>query len=147
MQQMQQINQIGLDLIKSFEGYRDTAYLCPANVWTIGWGTTKGVRSGQTITPEEAEKFLKRDLKVFEAQVTEMVKVPLTSNQFSALVSFAYNCGTGALKGSTLLKKLNQEDYLGAAEEFLRWNKANGKRLAGLTRRRVAERLLFLKKD
>ena len=141
---MQQINQAGLELIKSFEGYRDTAYLCPANVWTIGWGTTKGVRQGQTTNPEEAENFLKRDLKIFEAQVSDLTKVELTSNQFSALVSFAYNCGAGALKSSTLLKKLNQEDYLGAAEEFLKWNKAGGKMLAGLTRRRVAERSLFL---
>ena len=142
---MQQINQAGLELIKSFEGYREDAYLCPAGVWTIGWGTTKNVRKGQITNPEEAENFLKRDLKIFEAQVAELVKVALTSNQFSALVSFAYNCGAGALKSSTLLKKLNQEDYLGAAEEFLKWNKAGGKMLAGLTRRRVAERSLFLK--
>lgn len=142
---MQQINQAGLELIKSFEGYREDAYLCPAGVWTIGWGTTKNVRQGQTTNPEEAENFLRRDLKIFEAQVAELVKVALTSNQFSALVSFAYNCGAGALKSSTLLKKLNQEDYLGAAEEFLKWNKAGGKMLAGLTRRRVAERSLFLK--
>lgn len=142
---MQQINQSGLELIKSFEGYREDAYLCPAGVWTIGWGTTKNVRKGQTTNPEEAETFLRRDLKIFEAQVAELVKVALTSNQFSALVSFAYNCGAGALKSSTLLKKLNQEDYLGAAEEFLKWNKAGGKMLAGLTRRRVAERSLFLK--
>lgn len=142
---MQQINQAGLELIKSFEGYRDTAYLCPAGVWTIGWGTTQGVREGQKITPERAEEFLRRDLRSFELQVTGLVKVALTSNQFSSLVSFAYNCGIGALKSSTLLKKLNQEDYLGAAEEFLKWNKSNGKMLAGLTRRRVAERSLFLK--
>lgn len=142
---MQQINQAGLELIKSFEGYRNAAYLCPANIWTIGWGTTKGVRPGQTTNPEEAENFLKRDLKVFEAQVSELVKIDLTSNQFSALVCFTYNCGAGALKSSTLLKKLNQEDCLGAAEEFLKWNKAGGKTLAGLTRRRVAERSLFLR--
>lgn len=142
---MQQINQAGLELIKSFEGYKDEAYLCPAGVWTIGWGTTRGVRQGQETTTGEAEGFLKRDLKIFEVQVSEMVKVSLTANQFSALVCFAYNCGAGALKSSTLLKKLNHEDYLGAAEEFLKWNKAGGKMLAGLTRRRVAERSLFLK--
>lgn len=142
---MQQINQAGLELIKSFEGYRDEAYLCPAGIWTIGWGTTKRVRQGQKTNPEEAEGFLRRDLKVFEAQVHEITKIALTANQFSALVCFAYNCGVGALKSSTLLKKLNQEDYLGAAEEFLRWNKAGGKMLAGLTRRRVAERSLFLR--
>lgn len=142
---MQKINPAGLELIKHFEGYRGEAYLCPAGVWTIGWGTTLGVRRGQKTTPAEAESFLKRDLEKFEQQVAELVKVPLTSNQFSALVSFAYNCGVGALKSSTLLKKLNASYYLGAAEEFLRWNKVNGKPFAGLTRRRVAERSLFLK--
>ena len=142
---MPKINPAGLELIKHFEGYRGEAYLCPARVWTIGWGTTLGVRRGQKTTPEEAEGFLKRDLEKFEQQVAQLIEVPLTSNQFSALVSFAYNCGAIALKSSTLLKKLNASDYLGAAEEFLRWNKVNGKPVAGLTRRRVAEQSLFLK--
>lgn len=137
------INEAGLNLIKDFEGCRLKAYLCPAGVWTIGYGHTQGVKPDMVINQLQAERFLRQDLKRFEDAVTSLVKVPITPNQFSALVSFTYNVGTGALYDSTLLRKLNKEDYKGAANEFLRWNKAGGKVLPGLTRRRLAEKDLF----
>jgi len=140
------MNQAGLDLLKHFEGLRLDAYVCAAGVVTIGYGSTGShVRMGDHITEVQAEQLLVQDLGRFEKGVTDMVKVPLNSNQFSALVSFAFNLGNGALQNSTLLKKLNQKDYNGAADEFLRWNKAGGRALEGLTRRRKAERELFLK--
>lgn len=137
------INEAGLNLIRDFEGCRLKAYLCPAGVWTIGYGHTQGVKPDMVISQLQAERFLRQDLKRFEEAVTSLVKVPVTPNQFSALVSFAYNVGTGALYDSTLLRKLNKKDYKGAAAEFLRWNKAGGKVLPGLTRRRIAEKDLF----
>lgn len=135
----------GIELIKKYEGCRLTAYKCPANVWTIGYGHTKGVKSGMKITKAQAEAYLKQDLVTYENAVSKYVKVPISQNQFDALVSFSFNCGTGALRTSTLLSKLNKRDYNGAANEFLRWNKANGKVLNGLVRRRTEERALFLK--
>lgn len=136
-------SQRGVDLIKTFEGLKLTAYLCPANVWTIGYGTTRGVQKGMTITAAEAERLLRADLAVFEAGVSKAVKVPLEQHEFDALVSFAYNVGLGAFQKSTLLRLLNAGDKAGAAKQFDRWNKAGGKVLAGLTRRREAERKLF----
>lgn len=136
-------SQKGLDLIKSFEGLRLTAYKCPADVWTIGYGTTAGVKPGQTITKERAEELLREDVKRFEEQVLRLVKMPLTQGQFDALTSFVYNLGAGNLSNSTLLRLLNAGDYAGAAAQFERWNKAGGKVLAGLARRRAAERALF----
>ncbi|WP_313284644.1 lysozyme [Stutzerimonas kunmingensis] len=136
-------SQKGLDLIKSFEGLRLSAYKCPADVWTIGYGTTAGVKPGQNITKERAEELLREDVKRFEAQVLRLVKVPLTQGQHDALVSFVYNLGAGNLSNSTLLRLLNAGDYAGAAAQFDRWNKAGGKVLAGLARRRAAERALF----
>lgn len=133
----------GIELIKSFEGCRLAAYKCPAGVLTIGYGHTSGVKSGQKITQAQAETLLKTDLAKYENAVNECVTAMLNQNQFDALVSFAYNCGAGALKSSTLLKKLNAGDYSGAAAEFVKWNKASGKVLAGLTKRRTAERALF----
>jgi GH24 family phage-related lysozyme (muramidase) len=139
------INQAGLDLIKSFEGLRCNAYKCPAGVWTIGYGHTLNVVRGQIIDVITAEQLLKQDLQQFERAVDKLITVPLTDNQFSALVSFAFNCGEGALSTSTLRRKLNGGDYLGAALEFLKWTRANGKVLPGLVRRRNAEKQLFLK--
>jgi lysozyme len=136
-------SQKGLDLIKSFEGLRLSAYKCPADVWTIGFGTTAGVKPGQTITKERAEELLRDDVARFEAQVLRLVKVPLTQGQHDALVSFVYNLGAGNLSNSTLLRLLNSGDYKGAAAQFDRWTKAGGKTLAGLVRRRAAERALF----
>lgn len=137
------ISQRGIDLIKSFEGLYLEAYKCPAGVWTIGWGTTKGVTPGMKITKEKAEELLRADLVKFEAAVEKNVKVTINQNMFDSLVSFTYNLGEGNLKSSTLLKKLNSEDYYGASQEFQRWNKAGGKVLNGLIRRREAERDLF----
>ncbi len=138
-------SQKGIDLIKGFEGCRLKAYKCPAGIWTIGYGHTSGVKEGQAITFSQAEEFLKQDLKRFETSVRSLVTVAITQNQFDALVSFCYNLGAGALKTSTLLKKLNNGDYNGAAEEFDRWVYANGKKLQGLVRRRAAEKELFKK--
>ena len=137
----------GINLIKQFEGCALSAYKCPAGVWTIGYGHTKDVKQGMKITTNQATSLLKEDLATYENYVNKYVKVKLNQNQFDALVSFTFNCGGGALKSSTLLKKLNKADYTGAANELLRWNKANGKILAGLTRRRKAEKALFLKES
>jgi lysozyme len=132
------------ELIKSFEGLELEAYLCPSDVWTIGYGHTKGVKEGDTVTKEEAEKLLDEDLAFFRNGVKRLVKVDLNENQFGALVSFAYNLGLGSLESSTLLKILNAGDYDGAADQLLRWNKSKGKVLTGLVRRREAERAVFL---
>lgn len=139
----------GIALIKEFEGCKLTAYQDSVGVWTIGYGWTqpvngKPIRSGMTIKQETAERLLKTGLVSYESDVSRLVKVGLTQGQFDALVSFTYNLGARSLSTSTLLRKLNAGDYAGAADEFLRWNKAGGKVLNGLTRRREAERSLFL---
>lgn len=140
------ISQVGIDLIKSFEGCRLTAYYDAVHVLTIGYGSTGShVKPGMKITQTEAEALLKKDLIRFENGVNELVNVPLNQFQFDSLVSFSFNLGLGNLKSSTLLKKLNNKDYAGAALEFPKWNKAGGKVLNGLTRRREAEKSLFLK--
>lgn len=140
--------ELGKNLIKEFEGFRATAYLCPAGVWTVGYGTTrisgKLVKQGTKVTTDEAETLLEEDLKRFEDGVNRLVQVEINQNQFDALVSFVYNLGVGNLQKSTLLKKLNAGLFAEAAEQFLKWDKAAGKRLPGLTRRRKAERELFL---
>ncbi|PZO12869.1 MAG: muraminidase [Leptolyngbya foveolarum] len=140
-------NSNGLQLIKSFEGLRLQAYKDPVGIWTIGYGTTRGVRPGMTISTAEAEAFLQQDLVRFEQAINDALAVPVNDNQFSALSCFTYNVGPGAFRSSTLLKMLNQQDVYGAADQFPRWNKAGGRPLAGLTRRRQAERLLFLGQD
>ena len=134
----------GIALIKDFEGLRLGAYYCSAGVLTIGYGHTGGVKEGDLITEQKAEQLLQDDLKKFENGVLRLVRVPLNQNQFDALVSFAFNLGVGNLGKSTLLKMLNNRDYKGAAGQFVRWNKAGGKELAGLTRRRLAESAMFL---
>jgi len=144
------ISQNGINLISSFEGCELKAYLCPAKVWTIGFGTTVypngvKVKKGDSYTLEQAKQFKAHDLKRFEKTVNDLVKVPLTQNQFDALVSLTYNIGTGAFEKSTLLKKLNAGDYQGAADQFTAWNKGGGKVLQGLVNRRAKERDLFLK--
>jgi GH24 family phage-related lysozyme (muramidase) len=136
------ISQKGLQLIKDFEGLELKAYVCPAGVLTIGYGSTGShVKPGMTITPEEAEVLLQKDLGRFEEAVNRLVKVPLTQGQYDALVSFAFNCGTGAFAESTLLRLLNEKDYTGAANQFKRWTNDG---LEGLVRRRKAEETLFL---
>ncbi|EKV01846.1 phage-related lysozyme (muraminidase) [Leptolyngbya sp. PCC 7375] len=142
-----QTNASGVGLIKSFEGLRLKAYQDAVGVWTIGYGTTRGVKPGQEITDAQAEALLKTDLDRFEKAVNQAVRVSINDNQFAAIVSFTYNVGSGALRSSTLLKKLNRRDIYGAANEFPRWNRAGGRVLAGLTRRRNAERALFLGQD
>ena len=139
----------GISLIKEFEGCRLTAYLDSVNIWTIGYGWThavdgKPVNRGMTINQATADRLLKTGLVQFENDILKLVKVKLNQNQFDALVSLSYNIGSRALSTSTLLKKLNAGDYRGAGDEFLRWDKAGGETLAGLTRRRAAEKQLFL---
>lgn len=138
------ISQDGLNLIKEFEGFRADAYLCPAGIWTIGYGHTGGVAEWQSVTKQEAEEYLKSDVAFAEDVVNEYVEVELTQHQFDALVCFVFNVGADAFRDSTLLRLLNQGQTEEAAEQFLRWNKAGGKVLTGLTRRREAERELFL---
>lgn len=138
----------GKDIIKKWEGLRLKAYLCPAGVPTIGYGHTYNVKMGQTISVSQAELFLDHDYQDAEEQVLSLVKVPLTENQLGALTSFVFNLGSGNLRISTLLRKLNLGDYRGAAEQFGAWNKArvNGVLtvLDGLTKRRADEKNLFL---
>lgn len=148
---MGRTNAQGVQIIKSSESLRQRAYRCPAGKWTIGYGDTgPSVRPGLTITEAEAEERLARRLAFeFEPGVEQLLAVSVSGNQFSALVSFAYNTGLQALAESTLLRKLNAGDYDGAANEFPRWNKkrdASGHMivLPGLTIRRAAERELFL---
>lgn len=130
-----------------FEGFKSEAYRDSAGVWTIGYGSTKGVHAGQRITRDQAAIRLADDVSQAESAVSRLVAVPLTQCQFDALVSFVYNLGAGGLAKSTLLKRLNAGDYSVAADEFMKWVKAGGRRLQGLVRRRAAERALFLGDD
>lgn len=138
------LSEHGLNLIKHMEGLRLQAYQCSAGVWTVGYGHTADVRSGDVIDEAQAVLFLLEDIAESENAVTCLVKVPLKQNQFDALVSFVFNLGIGNFAASTLLRKLNAGDYTGAADEFLRWVHAGGNFLPGLARRREAERSLFL---
>tara|TARA_R110000782_G_scaffold73701_3_gene147517 strand:- start:900 stop:1481 length:582 start_codon:yes stop_codon:yes gene_type:complete len=136
--------------IKESEGLRLKAYKpTKDDVWTIGWGHTKGVFPGQVITEEEAEEFLAQDLAWVREAINRQVDVPLTQNMYDALVSFVFNLGEANFASSTLLKKLNAKDYEGAANELPRWNKQKTSSgsyvvLTGLTIRRNKERELFL---
>ncbi|BEO35863.1 hypothetical protein SMQE32_48000 (plasmid) [Serratia marcescens] len=135
----------GFNLIKEFEGLRLHTYKCPADRWTIGYGHTADVSANDVITEAQAISLLYQDVAESERAVNKYVHVPLTQNQFDALVSFVFNLGVGSFRTSTLLKKLNTGDYDDAAQEFGRWIHAGGKALPGLVRRREAERALFLK--
>lgn len=165
---MREINEAGINLIMSFEGIPDgdpttvklDPYMDPIQIWTIGWGHAisidnrflKGAADKlrvkamfkDGITLEEATLLLKSDLLKFCRGVEAIVRVPLTNNQFAALVSFAFNVGLGNLNKSTLLRLVNERKFSLAASEFPKWNKAGGKVLSGLTRRRTAESKLFL---
>lgn len=140
----------GLALIKSFEGFSARPYLCPAGVPTIGYGATyypdgrRVTMQDRPVSESDASAMLRSMLASYEAGIARYVQVPLTQGQYDALVSFAYNLGLSALKSSTLLRLVNARDWRGAAAQFARWNRAGGKVLPGLTRRREAERLLFL---
>lgn len=138
------IGEKGIDLIKSFEGLELHSYQDGAGVWTIGYGHTRGVVPLQTCTEAEATAFLEADLANAENAVNHYVTADLTQNMFDALVSLTFNLGAGNLEHSTLLRLLNGGSKLAAADEFLKWNKVAGKVSAGLSRRREAERELFL---
>jgi|GEM_PF-247884 len=147
-----EINALGLEVVKHFEGLRLTAYRDAVGIWTIGYGHTSmagppTVTEGMTITEAEAEAILAQDLDIFERGVANALTVPTNSDQYSAMVSFAFNVGVGAFRNSTLLRKHNSRDFAGAAEEFLRWVFGNGQVLPGLERRRKAERALYLSED
>jgi lysozyme len=148
---MRPVNKAGINLIKSFEGLSLKPYLDAVNIPTIGYGTIQ-YPNGQkvsmkdpAITEAQAIEFLEHEVNMKASVVEDMVKVPLNDNEYAALVSFSYNVGSNALQTSTLLKLLNSgADKVAVADQFLRWNKAGGKELKGLTRRREAERSLFL---
>ena len=133
----------GLALIKKFEGCELEAYQCSAGVWTIGYGHTKDVVQGMTISKEEAEQMLIDELHEYESYINEYVTAALSQNQFDALVSWVYNLGPANLKASTMLKVLNSGKYEDVPAQMKRWNKAGGKVLEGLIRRREAEACLF----
>mgnify|MGYP005795774955 CR=1 FL=1 len=135
---------IAAGFISSFEGCRLSAYKCSAGVWTIGYGHTKEVKEGDSCTEEQATVWLTDDIKETQTLLAHYINVPVTRNEFIALVSLAFNVGVGSLMKSKLLRKLNAGDREGAAEEFLDFDLADGQRLAGLTRRRKAEHDLFL---
>jgi lysozyme len=134
----------GIELIKKYEGCRLKAYRCPAGVPTIGYGHTLDVRMNQRITQQQADELLCEDLRLVEEQVTLMTTDSVTQNRFDALVSFAFNLGADALSRSTLLRCLLRGDIAGAAAEFDKWIYAGGVILAGLERRRAAEKALFI---
>lgn len=140
------ISRNGIELIKRFEGCKLTAYRCPAGKLTIGYGHTgDDVTEGLTISQEDANDLLFDDVLCFENGVNNLVKgLDLSQGMFDALVCFAYNVGLDNLKKSTLLKLLKDGKVLEASEEFVKWNKSNGKVLDGLTKRRAAEADLFL---
>lgn len=145
-------SQDGINLIKQFEGERLRAYLCPAGVWTIGYGHTTAagppkVTEGMVITRAEANEILRRDLRKYEDAVDDAVTVALKQHQFDALVSLCYNIGPEAFRRSSLVKKLNRGDYDAVPAALMAWNKAKGRELPGLTRRRRAEAALWRKID
>ena len=137
----------GLSLIKKFEGCELKAYRCAANVLTIGYGSTKGVTEDMEITQEEAESLLQEEMHEYEGYINDMVKVPLEQHQFDAMVSWVFNLGSGNLSSLTLLKKLNNSEYDEVPAQIRRWNKAGGKVLDGLIRRREAEAKMFMNED
>lgn len=138
------IGEKGLDLIKSFEGLRLTAYKpTPNDVWTCGFGHVKGVKEFDTCSIQKANEWLLQDISDACDCVNHHVTAGINQNQFDALVSFVYNVGGGNFQSSTLLRELNAGDFKNAAEQFLRWDKQKGKVLPGLTKRRQAEKELF----
>ena len=142
---MRQISQDGLDLIKRFEGFSRTVYVCPAGYPTIGYGHV--VKSDEDFTvgidAEQADELLRQDAGIAERAILRLINVPLTDGQFDALVSFTYNLGGGALQRSTLRRKVNRENHTEVPEQFLRWVWAGGRQLKGLIRRRAAESQLY----
>ena len=142
-----EINKQGIKLIKYYEGFRPESYICEGGKNTIGYGHV--IRSDEnykdrTITLEEGQELLMEDVDKFEKSVTKLVKAPINDNQFSALVSFAYNLGSNNLRKSTLLQNVNNKMFMQCPPEFLRWIYTKGKPLKGLLRRRCSEALLFI---
>lgn len=146
---MRHITQEGLDLIKRFEGFSPTVYICSAGYPTIGYGhlvrDDEQHRYQQGITEQEAEDLLRRDVQVAERAVLRLIDVPLTDNQYDVLVSFTFNLGAGALQRSTLRRKVNREEHADVPTQFRRWVWAGGKRLRGLIKRRAAESGMYLR--
>lgn len=152
---MASLSERGIDLIIRFEGFRPDWYQCSANVWTIGYGHAEKERDGRVtdedlpagyeapLSEEEAADLLARDLSQYERTVEDSVEVELSQNQFDALTSFCYNVGSGAFRGSTLLKRINEGNHEEAAEQFLRWKYVDGEVAQGLLRRREAEAALY----
>lgn len=142
----------GINLIKSFEGLKLTAYKAhfSEKYWTIGYGHYgPDVKEGDTCNEAYAETLMKNDLKIFEDRINKALNednIVVNQNQYDALISFAYNVGSENLLSSTLWRKLKQRDFEGAANQFLRWNKCGGQILPGLVNRRDKERALFLSK-
>lgn len=138
-------SQKGIELIKSFEELRTKVYLDPVGIPTIGWGHTKDVTlDAPEATVEQCENWLREDLQPVEKAINLYVEPKLNQNQFDALASFVFNVGVGNFKVSTLLRKINEQNFVGAAQEFGRWVYAKGKKLPGLERRRRAEAELWL---
>tara|TARA_A100001515_G_scaffold140139_1_gene135476 strand:+ start:4161 stop:4640 length:480 start_codon:yes stop_codon:yes gene_type:complete len=137
------ISDEGVALVKKFEGCKLEAYQCAAGVWTIGYGSTRGVAKGDTWSQEKADMMLEDELQEYGEHVEELVTMPLSQNQFDALTSWTFNLGPTNLANSTLLKVLNAGEYEDVPAQIKRWNKANGDVLEGLVRRREAEALLF----
>lgn len=133
----------GVALIRHFEGCRLEAYLCPANVWTIGYGHTLDVREGDVIDQEAAEALLIEDLEEFEGYVTSLVEIELKQHQFDALVSWTFNLGPTNLRESTLLNRINYGPFSDVPFQIQRWTRAGGKVLEGLVKRRAAEAALW----
>ena len=142
-----EISEEGLSLIKKFEGCELKAYQDSVGVWTIGYGHTKGVEEDQEITQDEAEDMLASELDEYEGYIRDMVECDLEQCQFDALVAWVYNLGPTNLRSSTMLKRLNANDLDDVPNQIKRWDKAGGKVLAGLVRRREAESLLFEGKE
>ena len=131
------------EMIKRFEGYRFKSYLCAGGKCTIGYGHTKDVKPYRTITHDQALKYLSEDIEDVEKALSTLVKVKLNQNQYDSLVSFVFNVGTGAFSSSTLLKKLNNNDFESVPKELRKWIFAGGKACVGLKKRREAEAILF----
>ena len=138
-----EMSRVGIELIKQFEGCRLKAYKDAVGVWTIGYGHTVDVKEGIEISQHQAEVILEVDLREYEGYINKYVQVPLTQNQFDAFVSWVYNLGVGNLRSSTMLRVLNEGKYSEVPYQIKRWNKAGGKVLRGLVRRREAEADLF----
>ena len=138
-------SEAGKRLIREFEGEYFAAYKCPAGIWTISVGVTEGVKEGMKITKAQSDVMFAKALRPREDKLTRILnRTPTNQNQFDAMLSLAYNIGMGAFEKSTLLRLHKNTEYEAAADEFLKWNKAGGKVLDGLTRRRSAERKLYL---